>query len=402
MSKAMVYPPEGDHVQAVALDNISTTTSSWKRKWILLGFLVVAAIVLQSVVVISCKPSVSIPLEQTRDEEENPNTKGNRYRLHVMQQKETGESYERELKSSKARSRARGSKKASSPSKSGSKSSMKAHPPGGKKSTKAARVGKKSKKTASTDACMSLAEDTVDALEEAILKSYGQEINLCSTTIIFDREIAVEQPNAQEQQVRKTKSIIRLVCAGECIFNGNDATRLFRFGKATFPDRSPVYFDLVFKGFTFQNGYGGEGSSGLESGGAIQMIGHGRALFENCTFLRNQAPSANGGAILIETSTINAAAPTTLDLVDCTFLENYAYNGGGISAIDVSISLERTLFQENTCVGGSEGGAIFLGTNDFPYPDHVVVECIGEENVFVGNIDTDIVGPWEGCDLVVV
>jgi predicted outer membrane repeat protein len=395
----MADSPDGDHVQAVALDNISTTRSSWKRKLILLGFLVVAAIVLQSgVVVISCKPPVSIPLEQSRDEEEDPSTSGNRHRRHVMQQKETGEYYERELKSSKARSRARRSQKASSPT----KSSIKAHPLGGKKSTKAAHIGKKSKKRASTDACMSLAEDTVDALEEAILRSNGQEINLCNTTIIFDREIAVEQPNAQEQQVSKTTSIIRLVCAGECIFDGNDATRLFRFGKATFPDRSPIDFDLVFKGFTFQNGYGGQGAGGLESGGAIQMIGHGRARFENCTFLRNQAPSANGGAILIETSTMNIAAPTTLKLVDCTFLENYAYNGGGISALDVSISLERTLFQDNTCVGGAEGGAIYLGSNDFPYPDQVIVECIGDENEFVGNKDTDIVGPWEGCDLVVV
>jgi predicted outer membrane repeat protein len=130
------------------------------------------------------------------------------------------------------------------------------------------------------------------------------------------------------------------------------------------------------------------------------MIGYGSARFEDCTFLRNQAPSANGGAILIET-TLNTAAPTTLELVDCTFLENYAYNGGGVSAIDVSISLKRTLFQDNTCDGGAEGGAIFLGSND-PYPDHVIVKCIGKENVFVGNTDTDIVGPWEGCGVAVV
>jgi predicted outer membrane repeat protein len=385
--------PEDDHVQAVALvetSYTSTTTSSGKRKLILLGFLIVAAVVLQSVV-ISCKP-VSIPLE-SRDEEDDPTSSGKRHRRHLMQQEETEEYYERELKSSKARSRARKSKKASSPK------SAKAHR--GKKSTKAAPSGKKSKKKTSTNACLSLAEDTVDALEDAILRSNGEEINLCSTTIIFDREIAMEQPNAQEQQVRNTTSMIRLVCAGECIFDGNNATRLFRFGKATFPELSTIDFDLVFKGFTFQNGFGGQGAGGLESGGAIQMIGYGSARFEDCTFLRNQAPSANGGAILIET-TLNTAVPTTLELVDCTFLENYAYNGGGISAIDVSISLKRTLFQDNTCVGNAEGGAIFLGSNDFPYRDHVIVKCIGKENVFVGNTDTDIVGPWEGCGVAVV
>jgi predicted outer membrane repeat protein len=86
---------------------------------------------------------------------------------------------------------------------------------------------------------------------------------------------------------------------------------------------------------------------------------------------------------------------------DCTFLENYAYNGGGISAVDVSISLERTLFQDNTCVGGFEGGAIFLGSNDFPYPRNTIVKCIGEEKIFVGNEDTDIVGPSKGCGLVI-
>jgi hypothetical protein len=138
-SKAMSDSPEDDHVQDVALvetSYTSTTTSSGKRKLILLGFLIVAAIVLQSVV-LSCKP-VSIPLE-SRDEEDDPTSSGKRHRRHLMQQEETEYSYhnERELRSSKARSRARKSKKASSPK------SAKAHR--GKKSTQAPS-GKKSKK----------------------------------------------------------------------------------------------------------------------------------------------------------------------------------------------------------------------------------------------------------------
>ena len=391
----MLDSTEDDHVQAVALDtaNTSPTRISEKRKWILLGFLIIAAIVLQSLVIL-CKP-VSIPQEQLRDEKDDPSTSGKRHRR-LMQQEETEEYYERELKSSKAGKKS--TKAAASGKKSKkAKSSAQAHLVG-KKSTKAAASGKKPPSKASSDACLSLAEDTVDALEEAILRSNGEQINLCSANIVFDREIAIES-NAQEQAGKTI--YIRLACAGgECIFDGNNAARLFRFGKATFPDRSFIAFDLVFKGFTFQNGFGGQGAGGLESGGAIQMIGHGRARFEDCTFLQNRAPSANGGAILMETLN-EPPGGATLELKDCTFLENYAYNGGGISAIDVSISLKRTLFQDNTCVGNYEGGAIFLGSNDFPYPDDVIVKCIGEENIFVGNTDTDIVGPWEGCGLVV-
>jgi hypothetical protein len=203
---------------------------------ILLGFFIAAIVLVQSVV-ISWKP-VSIPPESRDEEEDHPTSSAGKRHRHplMMQQKETKEYYVRELKSSKARSRTRKFTKASS------QKSTKARYLGAEKCTKAAAGGGKKSKNTSGDehGCMSLTEDTVDALEEAILQSSNaQEINLCSTTIIFDREISMEQPNATTS--------IRLGCAGECIFDGNNATRLFRFGKATFPDLSPIDFDLVFK-----------------------------------------------------------------------------------------------------------------------------------------------------------
>jgi predicted outer membrane repeat protein len=47
-----------------------------------------------------------------------------------------------------------------------------------------------------------------------------------------------------------------------------------------------------------------------------------------------------------------------------------------MSATDISISLEQTVFQDNTCTGNGEGGAIHKPSTSSD--DEVLVKCIGD------------------------
>lgn len=219
---------------------------------------------------------------------------------------------------------------------------------------------------------------TVDALEEAILERKevsDQELVLCSTTIVFDREIAIRQTFA---------AFLFCELGGTCVFDGNNATRLFSF--------EDCQYELFFKGFTFQNGNLDQVPMN-RPGAALKFDGleGSYARFEDCSFVDNSAIGSNGGAIF-------ANQEGTLEFVQCAFEQNYAYNGGAISSIDVDIVVQDTSFVNNTAIGLGEGAAIFLGSNDPPNMK-AKVSCVGDSNAFSGNVVLpDIVGPSEGCE----
>jgi predicted outer membrane repeat protein len=244
------------------------------------------------------------------------------------------------------------------------------------------------------DDCVFLA--SVDELEEAIIQSKGEMINICYAPLFFSREIVLDPSDFGG------KVAVNLNCTGTCIFDGEDNARFFRLGSAEFPLRKPIDFDLQFTNIIFQNGNGGDGTTRSSGGGALQLTGVGTATarFEGCRFDRNRATYSSGGAIYMDNihTSPDDTETSNLELIDCVFTENTANRGGAISASDVDISLERTRLEFNIGFGGFEqGGAIYL---DNKYPDEVAVTCIGDENEFDGNEASDIWGPSVNCDIV--
>ena len=251
-----------------------------------------------------------------------------------------------------------------------------------------------------TDQCTKLANSTVEALEEIILSAKGSQVNLCNTALSFDREIVL-QPD--EEGVVS----LSLSCPGGCVFAGNSDTKFFRV--ATNENFEPSYLFFVnFERIIFQNG----GASNVDNGGALELIGLGNSVarVHDCTFRGNRAIDTNGGAIFMLTSSIdetivdpvtNATTteqsnPGLLEIKDSGFLLNEAYNGGAIAGMDITISVEGTYFRENRASGNFQGGAIYIGHDEYPRDD-ILITCVGDDNEFTDNVENDIVGPSVGC-----
>lgn len=230
--------------------------------------------------------------------------------------------------------------------------------------------------------CTVLSENTTQALTNVLMEANGAEIILCSTAITFAQPLSLDVP-------------VNLVCDGTCIFDGNNSTRLFNFGDHVFPNAYPIDYQVSFNGFVFQRGQAVDPT--FNGGGLFLFVGtpFATARFEDCQFLDSYAVSNNGGAVL-------GLEAGNFDFVGCLFRNNYSYNGGAISVIDVKVTVESTSFLNNTAIGGAEGAAIYAGSND-PLNDNMgIVKCIGDSNVFEGNAFLpDIVGlVVEGCDNV--
>ena len=106
-----------------------------------------------------------------------------------------------------------------------------------------------------------------------------------------------------------------------------------------------------------------------------------RAAFIDCIFQNNNGQfNFNGGAI-------DVWPWFSLDLVDSQFINNTAHTGGAINAVDCRVWLRGSSFVNNTVCGAWEGPAIFLGANNFPPAEHVAVNCVGDGNIFVDNLD---------------
>ena len=60
------------------------------------------------------------------------------------------------------------------------------------------------------------------------------------------------------------------------------------------------------------------------------------------------------------------------------------------------ISVEGTYFRENRASGNFQGGAIYIGHDEYPR-DGILITCVGDDNEFTDNVENDIVGPSVGC-----
>jgi len=74
------------------------------------------------------------------------------------------------------------------------------------------------------------------------------------------------------------------------------------------------------------------------------------------------------------------------------FRNNTAYNGGAILTGDIVVRIQDSTFERNTCCGGAEGAAIYHFSSELQSTE-VIVECVGDNNVFVDNINGICIDP---------
>jgi hypothetical protein len=236
--------------------------------------------------------------------------------------------------------------------------------------------------------CVTLYEPTAEALYQAIIHDTTEKLTLCDTTIKFERELVLPPVD----------HLHTIECVNECIFDGQHRHRILTLGDERLfpltpwtPDNPPCSIpDITFRNIVFQKGVGiptaiGDGGSGRQGGGgAIQATGLVDSIaFDHCTFRYNTATySQNGGAIDVLAFNFGAK----LKFKDCLFYENTAHTGGAINAGNICVELDGTNFEGNTCCGGGEGPAIYHSTIH-GFEDMMHVECIGDDNQFVNNLD---------------
>lgn len=80
-------------------------------------------------------------------------------------------------------------------------------------------------------------------------------------------------------------------------------------------------------------------------GGALQVSGDSSILIEDCLFQDNDAPLDDGGAIWL-------SCPVA-EITRCTFFDNHAINGGGISCSGADIRVTDCVFTENRAFNGA-------------------------------------------------
>ena len=147
--------------------------------------------------------------------------------------------------------------------------------------------------------------------------------------------------------------------AKNCLFENN-----------TSPSHTAIYIDERGKGeisdCVFKNNHV------TYMGGTITLESTAYTLIRNCSFEENHV--VKGGALNIVPF---ADYQSTVDIIDCSFLNNYAsVNGGAIYANNVKLAIANSTFYNNRA--GKNGGAMFLylGSSDFSnlnfYNNHAV------------------------------
>jgi hypothetical protein len=267
--------------------------------------------------------------------------------------------------------------------------------------------------------CLTLT--SVRDLQAAIqVANDGDTLTFCSgTTLDFqtgDPDLLLEQTTLDFACARQTNNSNN---DDGCTWNGTNSKRFMTLINA----------ESTFTGFIFENGFstGDAGAFGIlrtstvnfvdcifrsnqaQNGGALFIVDS-TVNFESsstattdesssgeCLFENNQAPNSNGGTLFVERS--------TLSFKGCTVSGSVAYSGGAIVAIDSYISVQDTTFRDNFAGGCGEGPAVFIGSTSFPSPENEILECVGDNNQFINNTDSDfcqgtadIAGPSKNCE----
>ena len=118
--------------------------------------------------------------------------------------------------------------------------------------------------------------------------------------------------------------------------------------------------------------------------GDLTWEGTNAHLIENNTFIHNEA-AQQAGAIEIENQQMDSSSDWTLIQYN-RFIENYAYNGGAISAYYGDAGIKNNLFVNNTA--GYGGAIAAISTTDSSFiiigglylKNNTIINCTAEEN----------------------
>jgi hypothetical protein len=152
-----------------------------------------------------------------------------------------------------------------------------------------------------------------------------------------------------------TKSIssnTQIYGGGLVTISGNDTVRLFSVGPS---------IDFTITGLTLAHGY----VSG-ENGGAININNGATVSIFNSTFDTNNTLNGYGGAIYVDTATLNITASTFVNNgADVEELGDFALGGGAIQNNDGTVTISGSTFSGNFVDSyTADGGAIYNGDFD--------------------------------------
>ena len=132
--------------------------------------------------------------------------------------------------------------------------------------------------------------------------------------------------------------------AGDVIIDGENKNAIIKINSVS---------DVKIKNITFTNGFN------TENGGVIECLGGGHVTLENCRFISNSA-YGYGGCIFVEGinhQNANLRQYGLLNIINCTFTDNYALvDGGAFDSKITDVYVRDSIFERNTA--GRDGGAL--------------------------------------------
>ncbi|NJC95334.1 MAG: hypothetical protein FIB03_03175, partial [Anaerolineae bacterium] len=139
---------------------------------------------------------------------------------------------------------------------------------------------------------------------------------------------------------------------GLVTISGNDIVRLFSVDPS---------IDFIISGLTLSHGYVSGGN-----GGAININNGATVTISNSTFDTNNTLNGYGGAIYVDTATLNITNSTFVNNgADVAAIGDYALGGGAIQNNDGTVTISGSTFSGNFVDSyTADGGAIYNGDLD--------------------------------------
>ena len=162
-------------------------------------------------------------------------------------------------------------------------------------------------------------EKTFDDIKTALDKASAQDTVELEGTYV-----------SQGNQIKIDKDIT--IQGKNAILDGRNSSRIFATNR-----------NVVFRDLTFMNGASNEG------GGAVYSTSEKNTLtFINCTFINNKADTGEPGGITREMGGGAIVSLGSLEIINCTFKDNFAQYGSAIKYSGDTINIRNSQFIHNT------------------------------------------------------
>jgi predicted outer membrane repeat protein len=145
------------------------------------------------------------------------------------------------------------------------------------------------------------------------------------------------------------------------VLNGNGHTISRDFGASDLGIwRIVGVYEYEFNDVIFSNGSAVSGDPDTNKGGALNILAPESVLINNVIFENNTAE--DGGSIYVKKDSSPLAV---LEIIDSEFTTNSSTNSGGaINVSDITMTVDNTVFMDNSSNGGGNGGHIYLNNTD--------------------------------------